>query len=199
VKTSCTDFGKNSALSGEKRRRRPKSAHFRDFAILQLRTNKSNKYIDLFIGTGRDFLKVRKPSELVGIKKIFRLVRADFPKSKICQKFCPKFWRGPKNSVKSQKNHFWIDLDKYCLSHKKNQYNLYPSPPKKFLLCHPNLEADLQKNAVISQAFENGHPKGVKRRVLEELRFNVAKLRAKCSPVCPIKNTKCCMAHLLSQ
>ena len=35
-------------------------------------------------------------------------------------------------------------------------------------------------------------------RVLEERRFKVAKLRAKCSPVCPI-DTNCCMARLLSQ
>jgi hypothetical protein len=27
----------------------------------------------------------------------------------------------------------------------------------------------------------------------------VAKLRAKCSPICPIENTNCCMARLLSQ
>jgi hypothetical protein len=45
---------------------------------------------------------------------------------------------------------------------------------------------------------ENGQPKGMK-RVLEERGFNVAKLRAKCSPVCPIENTNCCMARLLSQ
>ena len=37
------------------------------------------------------------------------------------------------------------------------------------------------------------------KRVLEERGFNVAKLRAKCSPVCPIENTNCCMARLLSQ
>jgi hypothetical protein len=56
-----------------------------------------------------------------------------------------------KKSIKFQKSHFWIDLDKY-----------YPIPPKKikiiysknFLLCHPNLEADLQRNAATSQAFK---------------------------------------------
>ena len=45
---------------------------------------------------------------------------------------------------------------------------------------------------------KNGQPKGMQ-RVLEERGFNVAKLHAKCSPVCPIENTNCCMAHLLSQ
>ena len=30
---------------------------------LQLRTTKVNKFVDRFIETGRDFLKVRKPSE----------------------------------------------------------------------------------------------------------------------------------------
>ena len=48
------------------------------------------------------------------------MARADFPKSKIYQKNGPKYWRGPKKSLKSQKSHFWIDLDKYC-----------PIPPKK--------------------------------------------------------------------
>jgi len=45
---------------------------------------------------------------------------------------------------------------------------------------------------------ENGQPKGME-HVLQERGFNVAKLRAKCLPVCPIKNTNCCMARLLSQ
>ena len=44
---------------------------------------------------------------------------------------------------------------------------------------------------------ENGQQKGMQ-HVLEERGFNVAKLRAKCSPVCPIENTNCCMARLLS-
>jgi len=35
--------------------------------------------------------------------------------------------------------------------------------------------------------------------VLEERGFNVSRLRAKCSPVCPIENMGCCMARLLSQ
>ena len=45
---------------------------------------------------------------------------------------------------------------------------------------------------------KNGQPKGMQ-HVLEECGFNVAKLHAKCSPVCPIENTNCCMARLLSQ
>ena len=45
---------------------------------------------------------------------------------------------------------------------------------------------------------ENGQQKGMQ-RVLEERGFNVTKLHAKCSPVCPIENTNCCMARLLSQ
>ncbi|KDQ24982.1 hypothetical protein PLEOSDRAFT_34158 [Pleurotus ostreatus PC15] len=44
----------------------------------------------------------------------------------------------------------------------------------------------------------NGSPKGLK-SVLEEQGFNVTKLRAKCSPVCPFENQDCCMARLLSQ
>jgi len=45
---------------------------------------------------------------------------------------------------------------------------------------------------------ENGQAKGMQ-RVLQERGFNVAGLRAKCSPVCPIENKNCCMACLLSQ
>ncbi|KAF7323696.1 hypothetical protein MKEN_00590500 [Mycena kentingensis (nom. inval.)] len=43
----------------------------------------------------------------------------------------------------------------------------------------------------------NGDAKGLK-RVLEERGFDVAGMRAKCKPVCPIENTDCCMARLLS-
>ena len=43
-----------------------------------------------------------------------------------------------------------------------------------------------------------GEPKGLK-SVLEERGFDVQGLRAKCSPVCPIESTGCCMARLLSQ
>jgi hypothetical protein len=44
----------------------------------------------------------------------------------------------------------------------------------------------------------DGKPKGLQ-RVLEEGGFNVSRLRAKCSPVCPFKSQSCCMARLLSQ
>ena len=44
----------------------------------------------------------------------------------------------------------------------------------------------------------DGRPKGLQ-RVLKERGFDLAGLRAKCSPVCPIENTGCCMARLLSQ
>jgi len=44
----------------------------------------------------------------------------------------------------------------------------------------------------------NGEPKGLQ-HVLKERGFDVHKLCAKCSPVCPIENQNCCMAHLLSQ
>lgn len=42
-----------------------------------------------------------------------------------------------------------------------------------------------------------GEAKGLK-DVLEERGFDVSKMRAKCSPVCPYENTNCCMARLLS-
>src|SRR5204862_3084835 len=41
-------------------------------------------------------------------------------------------------------------------------------------------------------------PKGLK-AVLEERGFDVSKLHAKCSPVCPFESKNCCMARLLSQ
>ena len=45
----------------------------------------------------------------------------------------------------------------------------------------------------------NGQPKGLK-QVLEERGFkNLSNLRAKCSPICSVDSTDCCMAHLLNQ
>ena len=41
----------------------------------------------------------------------------------------------------------------------------------------------------------DGKPKGLQ-WVLEEHGVDVHKLHAKCSPVCPIKNQHCCLAHL---
>ena len=43
-----------------------------------------------------------------------------------------------------------------------------------------------------------GEAKGLK-QVLEERGFNVSKLKAKCSPVCPFESENCCLARLLSQ
>ena len=65
-----------------------------------------------------------------------------------------------------------------------------------FELAHPVAE---HRGKVQKMTLENGQPKGMQ-RVLVERGFNVAKLGAKCSPVCPnIENTNCCMARLLSQ
>jgi len=54
------------------------------------------------------------------------------------------------------------------------------------------------RGRVQTMTTESGHPKGLK-SVLEERGFDVSKLRAKCSPVCPFENKNCCMARLLSQ
>jgi len=43
-----------------------------------------------------------------------------------------------------------------------------------------------------------GQQKGLK-AVLEERRFDVSRLKAKCAPVCPFESQNCCMARLLSQ
>ena len=44
----------------------------------------------------------------------------------------------------------------------------------------------------------SGQQKGLK-AVLEECRFDVSHLKAKCAPVCPFESQNCCMARLLSQ
>ena len=54
------------------------------------------------------------------------------------------------------------------------------------------------RGKVQQMTLPDGTAKGLK-RVLEERGFNVEKLRAKCSPVCPIGSQNCCMARLLSQ
>jgi hypothetical protein len=51
---------------------------------------------------------------------------------------------------------------------------------------------------VQKMTIDDGQPKGMQ-CVLQECGFNVAGLRAKCSPVCLIENTNCCMACLLGQ
>jgi hypothetical protein len=45
---------------------------------------------------------------------------------------------------------------------------------------------------------EAGAAKGLQ-QTLAERGFNVGRMRAKCSPICPLENTDCCMARLLSK
>jgi hypothetical protein len=49
-----------------------------------------------------------------------------------------------------------------------------------------------------SKTTGSGDAKGLK-QVLNKRRFNTAKLRAKCTPVCPFESQNCCMAQFLSQ
>jgi len=49
-----------------------------------------------------------------------------------------------------------------------------------------------------SMVTSSGEAKGLK-QVLEERGFNISKLKAKCSPVCPFESQDCCLARLLSQ
>ena len=49
-----------------------------------------------------------------------------------------------------------------------------------------------------SMVTPSGEAKGLK-QVLEERGFNISKLKAKCSPVCPFESQNCCLAQLLSQ
>lgn len=53
------------------------------------------------------------------------------------------------------------------------------------------------RSRVQKMTTESGEAKGLK-AVLEERGFDVSKMRAKCSPVCPFENSNCCMARLLS-
>jgi len=54
------------------------------------------------------------------------------------------------------------------------------------------------RGKVQKMTLPDGTQKGLE-RVLTECRFNVRGLCAKCSPVCPMENTNCCMARLLSK
>lgn len=45
---------------------------------------------------------------------------------------------------------------------------------------------------------DSGEAKGLQ-QVLEERGFDISGMRAKCKPVCPWENDKCCMARLLSK
>ncbi len=58
---------------------------------------------------------------------------------------------------------------------------------------HPEFRGKAQ-----SMTTEAGAAKGLQ-QMLEECGFNVQGMRAKCNPVCPIENTNCCMAQLLSK
>lgn len=56
----------------------------------------------------------------------------------------------------------------------------------------------VQRGKVQKMTTAKGEAKGL-HDVLVERGFDVSKLRAKCAPVCPLENTGCCMARLLSQ
>jgi hypothetical protein len=58
---------------------------------------------------------------------------------------------------------------------------------------YPEHRGKLQKTTL-----PDGRPKGLQ-RVLQERGFDVKRLRAKCSPVCAVESTNCCMARLLAQ
>jgi hypothetical protein len=58
---------------------------------------------------------------------------------------------------------------------------------------HPEFHGKAQKMTT-----EAGMAKGLK-QTLEERSFNIEGMHAKCNPVCPLKNTECCMAQLLSK
>jgi len=45
---------------------------------------------------------------------------------------------------------------------------------------------------------DTSEAKGIQ-QMLEEHGFNIHGMCVKCSPVCPFKNSDCCMAHLLSK
>ena len=57
----------------------------------------------------------------------------------------------------------------------------------------PQFRSQVQKMTTVT-----GEAKGLQ-TVLEEHGFEVQKLRAKCTPVCPFESQNCCMARLLSQ
>ena len=54
------------------------------------------------------------------------------------------------------------------------------------------------RGKVQKMTLPDSRPKGLE-RVLTECGFDVHKMRAKCSPVCPFENANCCMARLLSK
>ena len=58
---------------------------------------------------------------------------------------------------------------------------------------HPKVHRKAQKMTT-----EAGAAKGLQ-QMLEERGFNIGCMRAKCSPICPLENTDCCIARLLSK
>ncbi|KAK0467486.1 hypothetical protein IW261DRAFT_1553872 [Armillaria novae-zelandiae] len=83
-----------------------------------------------------------------------------------------------------------------------NAWNMNKSNGGKQKLCkdtiipqsNPSME---QHGQWQKMTMEDGLVKGME-VVLTERGFNVLKMKAKCSPVCPIENKDCCMAQLLS-
>jgi hypothetical protein len=59
----------------------------------------------------------------------------------------------------------------------------------------PDIEA---RGKVQKMTMKNGDAKGL-HQVLEERGIDTQGLRAKCAPVCPFENERCCMAHILSK
>lgn len=57
----------------------------------------------------------------------------------------------------------------------------------------PQFRGLVQKMTIVT-----GEPKGLK-QTLEEQGFDVQRMKAKCSPVCPWENIDCCMAWLLNK
>ena len=54
------------------------------------------------------------------------------------------------------------------------------------------------RGLIQKMTLDNGEQKRLQ-QTLQERGFDISGMRAKCSPVCPIKNKGCCMACLLSQ
>ena len=91
--------------------------------------------------------------------------------------------------------------------------SLPPDALKAFTMNKSNGGAQRkQKNTVIPQSNPNPQFRGIYQEMvtpegeakgledcLEERGFNVSKMKAKCSPVCPFESQNCCMARLLSQ
>jgi hypothetical protein len=61
-----------------------------------------------------------------------------------------------------------------------------------------NGEEEAQHGKPQKMTTASGEAKGLQ-AVLVERGFDVSGLKAKCSPVCPMESTGCCMARLLSQ